>query len=126
MADAKLWQMRVLRMIKGVTRMDCIRNERIQQELDVEPVGTFIEKNQLRWLGHLLRMEESRLPLKWYKWKPQRKRPIGRPRRRWIDTVQAALEKRSQSMDEVMQAKLYEDRTRWRKLISYDEQIAQT
>ena len=53
-------EMRVLRLIHGVTRRDRIRNENIRKSLSVEPVLTIIERNQLRWYGHVLRMPDTR------------------------------------------------------------------
>ena len=50
-------EMQVLRLIKGVTRRDHLRNVDIQNELDVEPITTYIEQGQLRWYGHVMRME---------------------------------------------------------------------
>ena len=42
-------EMRVLRLIYGVTRRDRIRNDNIRQVLKVESVLAIIERNQLRW-----------------------------------------------------------------------------
>nr|CAH7728866.1 unnamed protein product [Callosobruchus chinensis] len=45
--------MKSLRKIKGVTRADRLRNEDIRNELGVEPVWSLIERNQLKWFGHM-------------------------------------------------------------------------
>ena len=44
-----------------------------------------IKSRRLRWAGHVDRMEESRSAFKILTGKPTRKRPLGRPRRRWGD-----------------------------------------
>ena len=53
-------EMRILRLIFGVTKRDRIRNEDIQKSLNVPSILTVIERNQLRWFGHILRMPDSR------------------------------------------------------------------
>ena len=75
-------EMRILRLIFGVTKRDKIRNEtiRVRDSLKVQSILTIIEKNQLRWFGHILRMSDTRDVKRMYQWKPTKKRPLGRPR----------------------------------------------
>jgi hypothetical protein len=48
----------------------------------------------IEWLGHILRMESSRVPQKTLGGKPEGKRSIGRPRLRCLDDdVNRAMEK---------------------------------
>jgi hypothetical protein len=55
-------EMRALRSMIGVKLNDRVRDEAIKEECDVkEDVVTKIEKNMLRWFGHVERMEERRL-----------------------------------------------------------------
>ena len=42
---------------------------------------------RLRWAGHVARMEEGRGVNKVLVGKPEGKRPLGRPRRRWEDIL---------------------------------------
>ena len=60
-------EMRVLRLIYGVTRRDRIRNDNIRQALKVESVLAIIERNQLRWCGHVQRMPDTRDPKRIHK-----------------------------------------------------------
>ena len=53
-----------------------------------------IKSRRLRWAGHLARMEEGRSAFKILTGKPTRKRPLGKPRRRWEDTIRMGLVKR--------------------------------
>ncbi|XP_076045633.1 uncharacterized protein LOC143027846 [Oratosquilla oratoria] len=46
-------EMRVLRIIYGVTRRDRIRNEVIRAELGVESVLELVQRGQLRWYGQM-------------------------------------------------------------------------
>ena len=109
-------EMRVLRLIEGVTRRDRIRNTEVRERLEVDGVGTITERAQLRWFGHLLRMSWDRIPKRWFDWKPNSKRPVGRPRMRWGQNVEEALQRRSTSTAEVIRERLYQDRKKWRKL----------
>ena len=115
-------EMRVLRLIDGVSRMDRLRNEMIQQRLGVESVLEYMERNQLRWFGHMQPMGDGRIPKRWHRWTPNIKRPIGRPRKRWIDQVKQALERRRTTLAEVMENELFEDRRRWRELVTRQDE----
>ena len=76
-------EMRVLRLIRRVARKDRIRNDYQREELGVESILKIIENGQLRWFGHVKRMERNRYPRKYYEWKPEGRRGVGRPRMRW-------------------------------------------
>ncbi|CAG9130045.1 unnamed protein product [Plutella xylostella] len=47
--------------------------------------------HRLRWLGHLQRMGEDRSAKRAYMGRPTGRRPVGRPRYRWSDAVEADL-----------------------------------
>ena len=109
--------MKVLRTIGGVTRLDRLKNEQIRTDLNVEPVLITIERERLRWYGHVMRMDESRIPRRYLQWRPQGKRPVGRPRKRWLDGVEEALNKRGTTLAQVEEKKSYEDRAGWRSVV---------
>jgi hypothetical protein len=111
-------EMRVLRLIRGVTRRDRLRNENIRRELGVESVLAFVERAQLRWFGHLMRMEDHRTPKKWYMWKPHTRRPRGRPRKRWEENIAEALRARGTSLWKVRRRSTFRDRESWRRLVA--------
>ena len=46
-----------------------------------------IDSRRLRWAGHVARMEEGRSPFKILTGKLTGKRPLGRPRRRWVENI---------------------------------------
>jgi hypothetical protein len=48
--------------------------------------------------------------------KPEGKRPLGRPRRRWVDNIKMDLQEVGGSCGDWME--LAEDRDRWRALVS--------
>jgi hypothetical protein len=42
-----------------------------------------VKSRRMRWAGHVARMGEERIVYKVFMGKPEGKRPLGRPRRRW-------------------------------------------
>ena len=77
-------EMRFLRRIAGVSRIDRIRNTDIREALNIEPLLLMVERQQLRWYGHVLRMPPERTARKVLLTAPDERRPIGRPRTTWI------------------------------------------
>ena len=51
-----------------------------------------IISRRLRWAGHVARMEEGRSAFEIVIGKPTGKRPLGRPRCRWEDSITMDLE----------------------------------
>jgi hypothetical protein len=45
----------------------------------------------MRWAGHVARMGEKRNVYRLLVGKPKGKKPLGRPRRRWIDNIKLDL-----------------------------------
>ena len=120
MSKIQATEMKVLRLIKGVTRLDRLRNEDIQRELGIDSILTFIERGQLRWYGHVMRMDADRMPKQALAWIPPGKRPVGRPRKRWMDNIKDALEKRGMTVEAVEEDELYLDRSEWRGILRLD------
>jgi hypothetical protein len=50
--------------------------------------------------------------------KPEGKRPLGRPRRRWVDNIKMDLERDRMGWDGVDWIKLAQDRDQWRALVN--------
>jgi hypothetical protein len=53
-------EMKYHRRALGVTKRYHKRNDDIREELGIESITTTIEKNQLKWYGHLIRMADRR------------------------------------------------------------------
>ena len=49
-------------------------------------------KLRIRWAGHVARMGEKRSVFRVLVGKPEEKRPLGRPRRRWEDNIKTDLQ----------------------------------
>jgi hypothetical protein len=80
--------MRVLNsMINGKLR-DRVRNEVIGKECGVkQALVTKIEKNMLRWFGHVERVDERRMTKGIYEAVLSGKAVRGRPRRTFLDQI---------------------------------------
>jgi hypothetical protein len=51
-----------------------------------------IKSRRMRWAGHVARMGEERGLYRVLVGKPEGKRPLGRPRRRWVDIIRTDLQ----------------------------------
>jgi hypothetical protein len=70
----------------------------------------------MRWAGHVARMGEERKVYKVLVGKPEGKRPLGRPRRRWEDGIKWILGRLA--WGGVDWIRLSQDRDRWRAVVS--------
>jgi hypothetical protein len=50
-----------------------------------------IKSRRMRWVGHVARMGEKRNAYRLLVGNPEGKRPLGRPRRRWVDNIRMDL-----------------------------------
>ena len=75
-----------------------------------------IKSRRMRRAGHVARMEEGRGVHKVLVGKPEVKRPLGRPRRRWGDNIKMDLEEVGRGCGDWME--LAQVRFRWLALVS--------
>ena len=68
----------------------------------------------MRWAGHVARMGEDRGVHRVLVGKPEEKRPLGRPRRRWEDNIKMDLQEVGGGRGDWME--LAQDRDGWRAL----------
>jgi hypothetical protein len=50
-----------------------------------------IKRRRMSWAGHVARMGETRNEYRILVGKPEGKRPLGNPRRRWVDNIKMDL-----------------------------------
>jgi hypothetical protein len=50
-----------------------------------------VVKSRRRWAGHVIRMEKGRGVYRILVGRPERKRPLGKPRRKWEDNIKMDL-----------------------------------
>ena len=75
-----------------------------------------IKSRRMRWAGHVARTGVEREVYRVLVGKPEGRRPLGRPRRRWVDNIRMDLQEVGCGyMD---WTGLAQDRDRWRTLVS--------
>ena len=112
----------VLRRIFGPRRDEVtgkwrrMHNEELNYLYPSPNIVRVIKSRRMRWVGHVARMGEESGMHRVLVGKLEGKRPLGRPRRRWVDNLRMDLQEVSCGyMDWIGMA---QDRDRWRMLVS--------
>jgi hypothetical protein len=112
-----VFENRVLRRIFGQKRDGVAGGWRKLHDLYPSPsIIRIIKSRRIRWAGHVARMGETRNVYMLLVGKPEGKRQLGRPRRRWIDNIKMDLSEIGWSV--VDWIGLAQDRYRWRALMN--------
>ena len=94
----RVFENMVLRRIFGPRRDEVtvewrrFHNEELNDLYSSSNIVRVIKSRRMRWAGHGARMGEERGAYRVLVWKPKRKRPLGRPRRRWVDNIRMDLQ----------------------------------
>ena len=75
-----------------------------------------VKSRRMKRAGHVARMGEGRGVHRVLVGKPEEKRPLGRPRRRWVDNIKMDLRKVGGGCGDWME--LAQDRDSWRAFVS--------
>jgi len=70
-----------------------------------------IKTQQLKWYGHVQRMEEGRLPKEVTKWSPPGRRKRGKPKLTWAEGIRGLMGEKGLIEED------WNDRDRWKKKI---------
>jgi hypothetical protein len=93
-----------------------LHNEELHDLYCSPTIVRVIKSRRMRWAGHVARMGEGRDVYRVLVGKPEGKRPLGRPRRRWEDNIKMDLQEVGRGgMDWI---ELAQDRDRWRALVN--------
>lgn len=86
-----------LRRIFGLIREEgtwrIYYNQEIYNLYKQSRLSTHMRLLRLQWMGYIQRMQEERVPKKIIEGKPGGKRPVGKPKARWVDNMEADVEK---------------------------------
>jgi hypothetical protein len=115
-----VFQNRVLRRIFGPKRDEVtggwrkLHNEELRDLYSSPSIIRIMKARRMRRAGHIARMGEKRNAYRLLVRMPEGKRPLGRPRDRWVDTIRMDLVE--VGWGDVDWIGLDQDRDRWRAL----------
>jgi hypothetical protein len=92
-----------------------LHNEELNDLYSLPNIVRVVKSRRMRWTGHVARMGEDRNVNRVLVGKPEGKRPLGRPRRRWEDNIKMDLQEVGGVRGDWME--LVQDRDRWRALV---------
>jgi len=75
--------MKFLRHLLGITKLDKEKNQCIRENTGAQNIVKEIKQYQKKWLQHVERMDRNRLPRQALKYRPEGRRNIGQPKKRW-------------------------------------------
>jgi hypothetical protein len=85
------WERKILRKIYGPTKENgqwrIKTNLKLMTKYKSQDIVTVIKIRRLEWIGHVIRMNETRSVKKIFEGKLEGRRGRGRPRLRWIDDL---------------------------------------
>jgi hypothetical protein len=115
-----VFENRVLRRIFGPKRDEVTGEWRKMHSKELHDMYSspirIIKSRRMRWAGHVARMGEKKNAYSLLVGKPEGKRPLGRPRRKWVDNTRMDLEE--VGWGDVDWIGLAKDRNRWRALVN--------
>jgi hypothetical protein len=112
----------VLRRIFGPKRDEVtgewrkLHNKELHDLYSSPSIIGVIKSKKIRWAGHVARMGEKRNAYRLLVGKLEGKRPLGRPRRRWVDNIRMDLGELG--WGDVDWIDVAQDRNRWRALVN--------
>ncbi|PNF43455.1 hypothetical protein B7P43_G11492 [Cryptotermes secundus] len=93
-----------------------LHNEELHNLYISPSISRMIKSRRMRWAGYVARMGERQNAHRILMGKPKREKPLGRPRRRWVDNIKMDL--REIGWDGMDFIDLAQDRDRWRALLN--------
>jgi hypothetical protein len=118
----RVFENMVLRRIFGPKRDEVtggwrkLHNEELHGLYSSPSIVRVIKARMMRWAGHVVRMGEVRGAYNILVGRPEGRRPLGRPRRRWEDNIKIDL--REIGFGDVDWIYLAQYRDRWRALVN--------
>ena len=109
-------EIKCLRSLIGVSRMDRVRNEEVRRRAGIErELASRADQRVLRWFGQVERMDEYRMARRRLMAEVSGGRLRGKPRLGWIDGVKVSLGNRRMTVEAASQCA--KDRKEWRALV---------
>jgi len=92
-----------------------LHKEELRDLYSLSNIVRVVKSRRKRWAGHVARMGEGRGVYRVLVGKPEGKRPLGKPRRRWEDNIEMDLQEVGRGGDWM---ELAQDRDSWRALVN--------
>jgi len=89
-----------------------LHNDELNDLYSSPNIVRMIKSRRMKWAGHVARMGEERGVYRVLVGKPEGKRPLGRPRRRWVNNIRMDLQE--VGCGYMNWIGLAQDRDRWR------------
>ena len=119
------FHLRSLRRILGISWSDRVTNEEVHAKSGIPSIQAILSKNRLRWLGHIKRMDNFRLPkLLLFGQLATGSRSVGRPCLRFIDVCKRDMKQGGINISSW--EKVAVNRNLWRKAINSGSQTVQS
>ena len=99
--------------VTGVWRK--LHNEELNDLYSLPNTVRVVKSRRMRWAGHVARMGKDRAVHRVLVGKPEGKRPLGKPGRRWEDNIKMDLQEVGEGRGYWME--LAQDKDRWRALV---------
>ena len=118
----RVFENMMLRRIFGPRRAEVtgewrrLHNEELNDLYSSPNIVWVIKSRRMRWAGHVARMREEKGAYRVLVGKPEGKRPLGRPRRRWVDNIRVDIPEVGCGYVDWTGLALVRDR--WRTLVS--------
>jgi hypothetical protein len=93
-----------------------LHNEELRVLYSSPSIVRVIKARRMRWAGHVARMGEVRGVYNILAGRPEGRRPLGRPMRRWEDKIK--MDHREIGLGDVDWIHWAQDRDRWRALVN--------
>jgi hypothetical protein len=68
-----------------------LHNEELRNLYSSPSISRMIKSRRMRWVGHVARMVEKMNVYRILVGKPEGKRPLGRPKSRWVNNIRTDL-----------------------------------
>ena len=78
-----------------------VSNVEVRVRTGLEIAENTVRKRRMKWYGHIFRMNKERWPSMVHNWKPTGKRPVGRPKQRWMDNIEKDLKRAGLSLYDI-------------------------
>jgi hypothetical protein len=93
-----------------------LHNKELHDLYSSPSIIRIMKSRRMRWEGHVAQMGEKRNAYRLLVGKPEGKRPLGRPRCRWVDNIRMDLGE--VGWGDVNWIGLDQDRNRWRAVVN--------